>query len=326
MSDGRQDPDVEAVRRASLRVAWQVAGVSTGIVVGILVLAGLFIVDQSRPSELLERARPGETRIYVDATEVLIALVVLGAGAVVVVGFAGWVISRRAVRPLGEALRMQRAFVADASHELRTPLTVLDSRLQVLDRKLQRGDPAAPTLSAARRDVRIMIDLVTDLLLVAEGSATGVGGPDGGADLRPVVLAAVQDLRLLADERGVALRVEVRNEARVPLTEPSLRRALIVLVDNAIAHSPGGGEVVVTAVVERGRAIVRVRDAGGGVVGIAPDRVFERFAHGPETGRRRGFGIGLSLVRDLAVRSGGRVAVESTSERGTTMRLELPLR
>jgi two-component system OmpR family sensor kinase len=295
-------------------------------VLGILGLAALFILDQSRPTELLEKPAPGETKIYVDANEVLVALVALGVLAIVVVGVASWVISRRAVAPLGSALRMQRAFVADASHELRTPLTVLDTRLQLLSRKLERAEPYDDTLAAARRDTRIMIELVTDLLLVAESSATDVrGGADAGCDLRPTVLSGVQDLRVLAGERGMTIAVSVENEARVRLSETSLRRALVVLIDNALAHSPDGGTVTVTAGVDRGRAVVRVRDEGEGITGIDADQIFERFAHGPTTGQRRGFGIGLSLVRDLAVRHGGRVVVEATSDAGTVMRLELPV-
>jgi two-component system, OmpR family, sensor kinase len=314
------------VRLAARRTAWQVAAVSTALVLLILVLAVLFVVRQSLPSELLEPVRPGEHKIYVDAGEALVALVVLGVLAVVVVGVAGWAISRRAVAPLGTALRMQRAFVADASHELRTPLTVLDARLQVLERRLERDEPYEDTLAEVRRDARTMIELVTDLLLVAEASAADPGGTASeGCDLRPVVLASVGDLAVLADERRVAITATVENEARLGLSEPSFRRALVVLVDNALAHSPDGGAVEVHAAVDRGRAVVRVSDAGPGITGIDVDQLFERFSHGPDTGRRRGFGIGLSLVRDLVERHGGRVMVESTSARGTTMRLELPV-
>jgi signal transduction histidine kinase len=323
---GPDDLDARSVHRAALRTALQVAAVSTGVVVGILGLAAIFIVNQSRPSELVERAAPGESKIYVDANQVLVALVVLGVLAIVVVGLASWGISRRAVAPLGTALRLQREFVADASHELRTPLTVLDARLQVLSRKLQRQEPYDDTLLAARRDARIMIELVTDLLLVAEASAIDSrAGGDSGCDLRPVVQTSVRDLELLATERSVTIATRIENEARVGLSEIGLRRALVVLIDNAIAHSPEGGTVDVVAGVDRGRAVVRVTDAGGGITGIDVDQVFERFSHGPDTGRRRGFGIGLSLVRDLAGRHGGRVVVDSTSERGTTMRLELPI-
>lgn len=320
-----EDVDVRSVRAAALRTAWQVAAVSTAIVVGILGLAALFILEQSRPTELLERPVRGESKVYVDSKELLLALVVLGVLAVVVIGFASWGISRRAVAPLGSALRLQRTFVADASHELRTPLTVLDARLQVLSRKLERDESYGDTLAAVRRDTRVMINLVTDLLLVAEASATDMGGADAGCDLRPTVMSSVQDLQLVAAERGLTIQASIGNEARVQLSETSLRRALVVLIDNALAHSLDGGTVRVSASVERGRAIVRVQDQGKGIQGIAVDRIFERFAHGPTTGQRGGFGIGLALVRDLALHHGGRVMVESTSQGGTVMRLELPV-
>jgi two-component system OmpR family sensor kinase len=315
--------DARSVRGAALRTAWQVAAVSAAVMLAILGLAALYILDQSRPTELLEKPAPGETKIYVGAHEVLLALVVLAVFAVVVLGGASWVISRRAVAPLGAALRMQREFVADASHELRTPLTVLDTRLQLLTRKLARDEPYAGTLEAARRDTRTMIELVTDLLLVAEASATEADGI--GCDLRPTVLSSVQDLQLLAAERAVRIATSVDQEARVGLSQLSLRRALVVLIDNALAHSPDGGVVEVLAGVDRGRAVVRVVDHGPGIDGVEVDQIFERFAHGPATGQRRSFGIGLSLVRDLAARHGGGIAVESTSEDGTTMRLELPV-
>ena len=322
-----EDADSGAVRLAARRTARQVATTAVVVVVVVFVLAVLFVLDQSRPSELLERAEPGEAKIYVDVREALIALVVLGVLAAAVVAAVGWRVSRRAVEPLGAALRLQRSFVADAGHELRTPLTVLDARVQVLQRQLDRGEPAVETLQALRRDTRAMIELVTDLLLVAEAAAaaplSGLGVE--GADVRPVVAEVVRDLRVLASDHGVTLLEDVRNEARVPLSEPSLRRALLVLVDNAITCTPEGGRVQVLAWTERDRAVLEVLDTGTGIQGIEPGRIFERFAHGSAPGRRRGFGIGLALVHDLAARHGGDVAVTNTSTSGTTIRLTLPM-
>ncbi|MFD1721887.1 sensor histidine kinase [Amnibacterium endophyticum] len=316
-----EDPDARSVRIAARRTGIAIAGVSAAIVVGILGLAALFVVYQSRPSELLEPAAPGETKIYVDSKEMLLALAVLGALAVAVVGVAAWWISRRSVAPLGAVLRMQRAFVADASHELRTPLAVLDVRLQGVQAALDRGDPVGDDLGAARRDVGAMAALVTDLLLAAEQQAASA---DEECDLRPAVEGATADLAALAAEHGVRLVADVRNEARLRLPEAALKRAVVVLVDNAVQHSPAGARVEVEARVVGRRAVVRVRDEGDGIRGIDVDRLFERFARG-EAIQRRGSGLGLALVRDLAVRHGGEIAVERTSAAGTVMRLELPV-
>ena len=102
-------------------------------------------------------------------------------------------------------------------------------------------------------------------------------------------------------------------------------RLVVALLDNAVQHSPSGAAVTVSATVEDGAVAIRVVDHGSGIHGIAPDEVFERFARSTESGRRRSFGLGLSLVRDVAVRAGGSVVVESTSEAGTTFLLRLPV-
>jgi len=105
----------------------------------------------------------------------------------------------------------------------------------------------------------------------------------------------------------------------------SLRRAVVALVDNAIRHSPPKATVSITVAVTAGRTIeLRVTDTGPGLCGLAPDDVFDRFTHSPTEGRRRGFGLGLALVRDIAEQCGGSVQVESTSPVGTTFLLRIP--
>jgi two-component system, OmpR family, sensor kinase len=326
---GDVDSDRSAVRRAAVVTASQVAAVSTGVVVLIVGLAVGFIIDQSQPSELLEKATPGQDKIYVDVPDVLIALVVLGAFAIVLVGAASWFISRRAVTPLGAALQVQRAFVADASHELRSPLTVLDGRVQVLQRKLDRGESYEATMRALRGDARSMIDLVTDLLLVAEeGGTSRRMATVHQTDIRAVTDAAIADMQVIADERSISVGSARSVQARVGMSEMSFRRCLVVLIDNAIAHSPDGGRVDVSTTVDRRTVTVRVTDQGPGIQGIDVDQIFERFARAEasesQAAGRRSFGIGLALVRDLTARHGGRVLVEATSTSGTTMRLELP--
>ncbi|GAA2230963.1 hypothetical protein GCM10010413_30840 [Promicromonospora sukumoe] len=317
--------DTRAVRRAVRVVNRQITVASCLLVVAIVAASALVVVHQSRPSEMLEPPDPGSHNFYVDTDLVLLALVVIGLGAIVFAAVISRLIAARAVRPLGQALRMQREFVADASHELRTPLAVLDARIQLLQHRTGPDDPAHDALDELRTDSRALIDIVNDLLLAAD---VGPAAPDAEpTDAADAVTAAVDALRVLADERGIALALAVDGPALVRMPPTALRRCVTALVDNALDHSASGSEVDVRVLTAGRHVRIQVRDQGSGIQGIEPDRVFDRFAHSdpsPGAGRRGGFGIGLALVRDLVVRHGGQAEVASTSGAGTTFVLSLP--
>jgi signal transduction histidine kinase len=135
----------------------------------------------------------------------------------------------------------------------------------------------------------------------------------------------VETLELMAEQGNVKIVLTIREAPRVSLAAQPLERAIVALVDNAVQHSPAGGRVEVDCRVERGQAVLRVRDQGHGLDGVDPERVFDRFAHGSESGRRRGFGLGLALASEIAGAAGGDLAVESSSPVGAVFALRLPL-
>ena len=317
------DADSREVRRASRTVGMQVTIASGALVVVALAVAVLYVLDQLRPAELGEPPKPGEHKIYVDVTDALIALAVVGVLAVAVAGVLSVVITRRAVRPLGRALRLQRDFVADAGHELRTPLAVLDARLQVLQRGLPPDDPSAPTVAELRADTRTLIEVVDDLLLAADPER----GPEAGpTPLAAPVARAVEAMRLLAGDAGVAVSLDA-DDVTAAVPAAGIQRCATALLDNAIAHAPAGSTVAVTVRREGRDAVLRVADRGAGIQGIDPARIFDRFARAseqPGARTRASFGIGLSLVREGAARHGGDVRVAATGPTGTVLEMRLP--
>jgi len=313
--------DTAAIARASRIVTAQITAVAAVIVALVVVVSVLYVIRQSQPRERLEKPPPGETRIYVDAQTVLAALVVVGIGAIILAGLLSWLIARRAVRPLGQALRMQRTFVADASHELRTPLTVIGARVEVLKQELDAGEDPTENLDELRADVNALGDVITDLLLTSS-PREDTAEPYAVAE---VIQPTVDDLRLLGGPRGVRLTLTVDPEVATRVPTATLRRSVVALVDNAIVHAPDGTPVEVTvAPARRGMFSLIVTDHGPGLVGIDRYRIFDRFAHSDDGAVRTGFGLGLALVRDLADRHGGRIEVTATSSAGTTFTLTLP--
>ncbi|WP_423918946.1 sensor histidine kinase [Frigoribacterium sp. 2-23] len=318
------------------------------IVSGLVVIAALaltiaWVLHQTIPQERLEQvAAAGAGEVLVSAMDVVAGLVVLGVAGVVFAGLVTVVIARRAVRPLGEALRLQRQFVADASHELRTPLAVLDARLQAVQRKIAGGAATADEnvtadLARLRDDSRALIDIVDDLLEAAGGDLVEGATSAGSASLDSVVAEVLRSLSVLAEGRAVTLEHRCAAPVRVAVPSTSLRRAVLALVDNALGHAPGASSITVSTQVRGDSVVLTVADHGPGITGIDPARVFDRFARSepspaaanPAPGRgqssRPSFGIGLALVREVALRHGGSVRVASTSPDGTTLELTLPM-
>lgn len=322
----RGDADAELVRRTGRSVALWITIAASVLVVAVLVAAFMFVFSRIPVAHLFDRQVHEET-VDVDGIDVLLGGVVIGGVAIVLAGTLGLLATQRAVAPLVDALARQRRFVADASHELRTPLAILDARLQVLDRALPHDDPNRATVTALRADSRNLIAVVTDML-----DAVDMTPPSRTqrVEAAGVVIEAVSSLQLFAQERDVRITTAPSpEEVWVGVPEASLQRALVALLDNAVKHSPAGGEVTVALTAARSDAVIEVIDHGAGIRGIDPDRVFDRFARSSESvdgggSARTGFGIGLALVQDTMGRYGGSVHVVATGPDGTTIAMRMP--
>ncbi len=315
--------DQARVRTAARRVgAFVAVGATVVIAGGVAILVAVLLLTARRDDHRdggMRPPGPDGDRIVVDLDHVLPLVLVLGVVGVALLTVVGWLAARRSVRPLAEALALQRAFVADASHEMRTPLTALSARVQTLQRRHDRGEALDPTIAALRVDVDVLDEVLTDMLVVAEGTAAG-----GAGDAVTAIGTAVRTVSPLAEAAGVHIETSAAGSLRVRMPGPTLARVCVALLDNAIHHAPQGSRVAIGAHIEGDDVVIRVADAGSGVPNEDRERVFERFARGSESGRRRGFGLGLALVREAATAAGGTVAIESTSPSGTTFRLTLP--
>ncbi len=249
-------------------------------------------------------------------------LLLAGAVGLVLAGLTGAWIGRRAVTPLVGALALQRRFVADAGHELRTPLTLLSTRAQLLRRRL-RDHPVESDVDGLVADTRQLAAILDDLLLAAD-PRTEV--PRQPVDLAALLRDAVAAAEPAAAEHGVRLAVTT-----VPVTvdgyEAGLRRAVNALLDNGIRHAHTAVRVVLARTGTQAR--VDVADDGPGIATDVLPTLFTRFNPGPAdtspTERRR-YGLGLSLVSEIAARHAGSVNAHNRADGGTVLSITLPCR
>jgi signal transduction histidine kinase len=261
----------------------------------------------------------------------MLLVLLLGGAAVVVVALGvGAVYANRALVPIRQslaaqrtALRRQREFAADASHELRTPLTVVRSSLEHL-----RRHPDAPVASVgdALDDIGAEVDhltsLVDDLLLLARSDSGAVSLEREAIDLGDVAADAASSLAKPAGAKDVRIVVDP-TPAIVEGDAARLRQLVMILVDNAIRHSPTGGEVRVAVRQSGPSARLDVEDEGGGLTPEDMPHVFERFwrASGAPSG---GTGLGLAIAKWIVDRHQGSIAVSNRPSGGAMFRVELP--
>lgn len=314
-----EDPDAAALRRASRTVGVQIALASGVLVVLVVVVTFAYVFAHLDPQELL--AVGHHSTIDVGGRDIIAAATGIGVAAIALAGILSWFATRRAIRPLGDALRLQRDFVANASHELRTPLAVLDARLQSLQRGLVDDDPRATTVAELRRDAGTLILIVNDLLVTAEeGGAPNAATP---VEINPVLQLAVDSMSILSQEKSVTIALVAPTPVSGSAPAAAIHRCVVALLSNALRFAPAGSTVTVSLGADRGVAELRVADRGPGITGLDADRVFERFARG-DNDDKPGFGIGLALVKDTVERSGGTASVETTGPDGTVMLLRIP--
>lgn len=212
---------------------------------------------------------------------------------------------------LGEALRTQREFTADAAHELRTPLAVLSANIDTLD------DDAAK--AALKHDLLTMTRIVDQLLKVAQLEAF-VLDTTQQADLCALATDVAARLGHMAIEHGKSISVVVP-ERRVLARGDSviLRHGLTNLVENALSHTPTGKGVEITVEAD---GIIHVDDEGPGIPEGERALVFQRFWR--KSRASAGAGIGLSIVAKIAVAHQGTIRVSSAPLGGARFTLTLP--
>ena len=263
--------------------------------------------------------------------QVIQIVLVVGGLLVLIVSFGfGTIYARRALVPIREslvsqrsALRRQREFAADASHELRTPLTVIRSSVEYLER--HRDEPVADVGSALEDiddEVRHMTAIVEDLLLLARSDSGAVALEHVPVDLGDVAADGASAMGKPATDRGV--HVEVDPQPAVVAGDPArLRQLVMILIDNAIRHSPIDGRVGVAVRAEGGGASLVVEDDGPGIRPEDLPHLFERFYRAPGA-PGGGTGLGLAIAAWIVDRHGGRIEVANRSEGGARFVVSLP--
>ncbi len=230
---------------------------------------------------------------------------------------------------LEASVRRIKQFTADASHELRAPVALIRTTAEVA--VLRRNRPAEEylaTLDDILEESERTSQLVDSLMLLARADSGKETLDFMPLDAASIVRGAAEHGEKLARSHGLRFTVDVP-ESAIPVQgdADALRRALLILMDNAAKYTPEGGSVEVKAAAQNGSAVVSVADNGIGIADTDLLHIFDRFWRADKARSREhgGVGLGLAIAKWIAQTHGGSLDVESELGKGSVFHLRVPL-
>ena len=227
---------------------------------------------------------------------------------------------------LEKAEELRRNLVADLAHELRTPLSVIQGNLRAIHDEVYPLEQAEiATLYDETRLLNRLVDDLRELALAEAGQLRLERRPVAPADL---VNRAMEPARVQAAEKGIALQAALPEDLPLVDVDPQrIGQVLGNLLNNALVHTPSGGEIVVMARTKESEVEVSVRDTGEGIRSEDLPHIFDRFYRADKSRVQVASGtwLGLAIARQLVKAHGGRIEVESEVGRGTQFTFALPV-
>lgn len=230
---------------------------------------------------------------------------------------------------LDASVRRMRQFTADASHELRAPVSLIRTTAEVA--VLKRDRPAQEYLEALDdilEEAERTSQVVDSLMLLARTDSGKEALERFPVDASAVVRSAAEQGERLARSQGVDFSLDLPTHSIPIEADPeALRRALLILMDNAAKYTPRGGSIRVALTQSDGFAIASVADTGIGIDASDVPRVFDRFWRADKARSRQhgGAGLGLSIAKWIVEEHGGSILVESELGKGSVFAVRVPL-
>ncbi|MGT2911846.1 sensor histidine kinase [Streptococcus cameli] len=241
--------------------------------------------------------------------------------------FASLYLAKLSVKPLLISFQKQKEFVENASHELRTPLAVLQNRLEALFRKPEATImESSENIASSLEEVRNMRILTTNLLNLARR--------DDGIKaeiqlIQPEVLVdALDNFTIMAEESNRELQIINSVSMAFYSDKALIKQLMTILFDNALKYTEEDAQIVIETGIKDKQFVLTVADDG---IGISPEnktKIFDRFyrVDKARTRQKGGFGLGLSLAKQILHTLNGTISVRDNHPKGTVFEVRLPIK
>lgn len=254
-------------------------------------------------------------QLEVATGNILISLAYINVVILLAGGTGSYFLARRTLRPIELAHEAQSRFVSNASHQLRTPLAIMKAETEMAldDNSAKKADLRA-TLLSNLEEVNHLTEL-SSMLLDLSRSEGSLGEAVAEVDLVGLIESIITTRR----DRKISLTAP--ESLILHSHEAALRELFHILIDNAIKHSPTDSPITISLVENRQLITCSISNAGSGISKEKLPHIFERFY---STKEADGYGLGLSLARQLVKALGGYISVDSQPNKQTTFSVAFP--
>ncbi|MBI3485540.1 HAMP domain-containing histidine kinase [Candidatus Daviesbacteria bacterium] len=267
----------------------------------------------------------------IDDAEARIALSlgVINLSILIISALAGYFLAGRTLKPIKEMLDEQNRFITDSSHELRTPLTSLRSEIEVnLRDKNLKLENAKKLLESNLEEVNNLQILSDNLIKLTQyQKQNGNVKFTEDVSLKEVLEEAVKKVNKLAKQKNINIETHFQ-DIKLKADKQSLSEVFVILLDNAIKYSPKNKLIKLSAKKIDHSIQIVVKDQGIGIDQKDIPHLFDRFYRADRSRTKNntpGYGLGLSIAKQIIEKHKGTIKVESTLGKETTFYIQLPL-
>ncbi|MCX7708765.1 MAG: HAMP domain-containing histidine kinase [Clostridia bacterium] len=229
------------------------------------------------------------------------------------------------IERLEKDFQKQKRFISDASHELRTPLAIIHGHVNML-RRWGKSDPQvlADSLETLKSETQNMNKLIENLLYLSKGESNALVLNKKKFQINALLQEVVDEVLLI--HNGYSISYSCESGLEIDADFNAMKQVLRNLTDNSVKYSSPAGKIEITAEKNNEGLLIKVKDQG---IGIPPESlpfIFDRFYRVDESRSKTtgGYGLGLSIVKQIVQSHFGTVSAESEQGKGTTITVYLP--
>jgi signal transduction histidine kinase len=248
---------------------------------------------------------------------ILMVLGIINGIILIISGGFGYLLARKTLKPIGQMIDEQNRFVSDASHELRTPLTSLKLAMEVFLRgKNSSLDDAKKLISNSMGEVNRLHYLTENLLELSRYQQTRPKLAVKKASINEVVNKAISKISQQIEKKKISVsKTNIQYESKV--NEQEIVDLLVILLDNAVKYSKDKSKIEIIAKKSSKNFDLHIIDHGIGIAKEDLPFIFDRFYRADSSRVKGGYGLGLSIAKQVAKKNNVLLLVNSVFGKGT---------